>query len=302
MGTWAERVGGADGMATGESGGNSERATADGADEQLTERVCEHGAACSGPANKRRHRADLRQISARADRSQCCKSALPAMAHVLLLPLQAARRTDSLAIHPARQSILLRGFQLYAVEKWLVDRSRLLTHLTVYTGLHYHVLPVAAYTPIDSSSWDNIISFLKRDGARQRLTEHGTIMVTSLAHFRSDYTIVHIPDGDFPAVSDYLYANINLLRMNCSGRSALTLEEPRYMRLYSLPSFADISIATPPRIVSSQLTSFQIRILGRGIVISLPPPFLNLSNSSKLASPFSACILARWMVSFAIQQ
>jgi hypothetical protein len=60
MGTWAERVGGADGMATGESGGNSERATADGADEQLTESVCEHGAACSGPANKHRHRADLR--------------------------------------------------------------------------------------------------------------------------------------------------------------------------------------------------------------------------------------------------
>ena len=224
------------------------------------------------------------------------------MAHVLLLPLQAARRTDSLALHPARSSILLRGFQLYAVEKWLVDRSRLLTHLTVYTGLHYHVLPVVAYTPIDPSSWDNIISFLKRDGARQRLTEHGSIMVTSLAHFRSDYTIVHIPDGDFPAVSDYLYANINLLRMNSSGRSALTLEEPRYMRLYALLSFADISIVTPPRIVSSQLTSSRIRILGRGIVISLRPLFLNLLNSSKPVSSSSACILAPWMVSFAIQQ
>ena len=227
------------------------------------------------------------------------------MAHVLLLPLQATRRTDSLALRPVRRSILLRGFQLYAVEKWLVDRSRPLTLLTVYTGLHDHILPVVAYTPIDPAAWDNVIFFLKRDGARQRLTEHGSIMVTSLAHFRSDYTIVHIPDGDFPAVSDYLYANINLLRMNCSGRSALTLEEPRYMRLYAPPSFSDISIATPPRIVSSRLTSSQmspLRILGQGIAIFSPPPFLNLSNSSKPVFHSSACILAPWTVFFAIQQ
>ncbi|KAF8351438.1 hypothetical protein F5887DRAFT_937473 [Amanita rubescens] len=167
------------------------------------------------------------------------------MAHVLLLPLQAARRTDVLALRPVHPRIILRGFQLYAVEKWLVDRSRSLTLLTVYTGHYDHLLPVAAYTPIDLASWDNIISFLKRDGARQRPTDHGSIMVTSLAHFRSDYTIVHIPDGDFPLVRDYLYVNINILRMNCSGRSALTLEEPsdstkdRFISTYLIP---DISI------------------------------------------------------------
>ena len=53
-------------------------------------------------------------------------------------------------------------------------------------------------------------------------------MVTSLANFRSDYTIVQIPGGNFLAVKEQLYANINLLRMGCSGRSALTLEELRY--------------------------------------------------------------------------
>ncbi len=226
------------------------------------------------------------------------------MAHVLLLPLQAARRTDVLALRPVHPRILLRGFQLYAVEKWLVDRSRPLTLLTVYTGLYDHLLPVAAYTPLDPASWDNITSFLKRDGARQRPTEHGSIMVTSLAHFRSDYTIVHIPDGDFPVARDHLYANINLLRMNCSGRSALTLEEPRYMRLYALPLFTNIPTATLQKIVLSQRTSSLMspfRILGRKIVIFLPPPFLNLSNSSRPVSPSSACILAPWMAFFAIQ-
>ena len=51
-------------------------------------------------------------------------------------------------------------------------------------------------------------------------------MVTSLANFRSDYTIVHIPSGNFLDVREQLYTNINLLRMGLSGRSALTLEEP----------------------------------------------------------------------------
>jgi hypothetical protein len=53
-------------------------------------------------------------------------------------------------------------------------------------------------------------------------------MVTSLANFRSDYTIAQIPNGDFLAAQDRLYCNINMLRMGCSGRSAVTLEEPRY--------------------------------------------------------------------------
>ena len=58
-------------------------------------------------------------------------------------------------------------------------------------------------------------------------TEYGTLMVTSLANFRSDYTIVPIPSGFFLEARDQLYTNINILRMGCSGRMALTLEEPR---------------------------------------------------------------------------
>jgi hypothetical protein len=52
-------------------------------------------------------------------------------------------------------------------------------------------------------------------------------MATSLAYFRSDYTIVHIPHGNFLLAKDQLYTNINLLRMGCGSRSALSLEEPR---------------------------------------------------------------------------
>lgn len=52
-------------------------------------------------------------------------------------------------------------------------------------------------------------------------------MVTSLANFRSDLNIVKIDEGDFVAARDVLYVNINLLRLGCSGRTALTLEAPR---------------------------------------------------------------------------
>lgn len=63
-------------------------------------------------------------------------------------------------------------------------------------------------------------------------TDKGVIMVTSLANFRSDFTVVHIPDGDFLAHRERLFVNINLLRMGCSGRSALTLQEPRSVRIF----------------------------------------------------------------------
>lgn len=53
------------------------------------------------------------------------------------------------------------------------------------------------------------------------------LLITSLNNFRSDYNLILIPDGNFLAVREQLYVNINLLRMGCSGRSALTLDVPR---------------------------------------------------------------------------
>ncbi|KAF9534307.1 hypothetical protein CPB83DRAFT_844022 [Crepidotus variabilis] len=153
-------------------------------------------------------------------------------------------------LHPqgfvcTEQNIQISDYQLYAVEKWLVDRSRQLTLLVVYTGDPTHRITLSAYSPdttADSETvWDNAIALLRADGAKPKQTNHGVLMVTSLAHFRSDYTIVQIPDGNFLAVKDQLYANINLLRMGCSGRTALTLEDPsettkeRFISTYHLP-------------------------------------------------------------------
>ncbi|CCM01577.1 uncharacterized protein FIBRA_03637 [Fibroporia radiculosa] len=164
----------------------------------------------------------------------------------------------------------LEGYQIYAVEKWVVERRRPVIVLTVFTGDSKHKITVTAFSPSPSSpeeaqsEWDIAMRTLRSDGARPKevgpldaslrynvteahcasQTGKGVLMVTSLANFRSDYTIVHIPRGNFLEVREQLYTNINLLRMGCSGRSALTLEEPsdttkdRFVLMYHVPDKA----------------------------------------------------------------
>ncbi|KAF7790804.1 hypothetical protein EIP86_001761 [Pleurotus ostreatoroseus] len=151
----------------------------------------------------------------------------------------------------AEEQIELEGYQIYAVEKWVVERKRPVTVLTVFTGDPNHKITVTALSPVPSLSqvecvleWEKALHHLRRDGARPKETEKGIVMVTSLANFRSDYTIVHIPGGNFLQIREQLYTNINVLRMGCGGRSALTLEEPsdttkdRFISAYHIPDKA----------------------------------------------------------------
>ncbi|CAG7848712.1 SubName: Full=Related to SIN3 protein-binding protein STB2 {ECO:0000313/EMBL:CCA69064.1} [Serendipita indica DSM 11827] len=145
----------------------------------------------------------------------------------------------------------LEGYQMYAVEKWVVDRARFMKVVIVYTGNPKDVITVTVITPSSTltveqsqAEYDNAVKMLRRDGARPRQTVLGTIMCTSLANFRSDLNIVNIPGGHYLQSRDKLYVNINLLRLGCSGRTALTLDPPnesiqeRLKQLYSIPAIA----------------------------------------------------------------
>lgn len=167
--------------------------------------------------------------------------------HVLLLPTESVRLNIGSWV-PTGNDIQLEGYQLYAVEKWIVDRTKPVELLIVYTGDQSHKISLTPLSPSPSlpqkqaeAQWEKTLHHLRRN-ARPKETPHGTLMVTSLAHFRSDYTIVHIPNGNLLQVKQQLYANINLLRMGCSGRTALTLEEPsdttkdRFISMYHLPA------------------------------------------------------------------
>jgi hypothetical protein len=60
-------------------------------------------------------------------------------------------------------------------------------------------------------------------------THIGYILVVSLLGFRSDLSLVLIPDGDWEKHKEALYTNINLRRLGHGGRSGLSLNDPRYM-------------------------------------------------------------------------
>ncbi|KAJ6515875.1 hypothetical protein C8R45DRAFT_1140940 [Mycena sanguinolenta] len=198
----------------------------------------------------------------------------------------------------------LEGYQIYAVQKWIVERDRPVTVLTVYTGDPAHKITVTALSPSASLSpadataeWDKALQHLRRD-ARPRETPHGLVLATSLAHFRSDYTIVNIPSGDFLQARDQLYTNINLLRMGCSGRSALTLEEPsettkdRFIATYHLPdtivSGSALALPLSPSAPDSPVSSPKPSPSKHRPRLSIAPPNPRRSEDSKPASPTSS--------------
>ena len=76
--------------------------------------------------------------------------------------------------------------------------------------------------------FDSMMSRLKQDGARPKETHLGFIHVTILPNFKANLNIVKIPGGSLPEIKDELYANIDLRRFGCGGRSGLSLQEPRY--------------------------------------------------------------------------
>ncbi|KDR83721.1 hypothetical protein GALMADRAFT_150799 [Galerina marginata CBS 339.88] len=198
--------------------------------------------------------------------------------HVLLLPQPRLRFRQSLA------DIQIPCYQLYAVEKWIVQRRQLVL-LVVYTGNPAHSVALRPLVPDSDAVWDDTLALLRADGARPKRTAHGVLMVTSLAHFRSDYTIVPVPDGNFDPVRDQLYANINLLRIGCSGRTALTLEDPsdstkdRFISAYHLPDAAVPDHPPLPPPLTHSLSYSKPAPRGR-------PPSHNHSTASLPPHPF----------------
>jgi len=107
--------------------------------------------------------------------------------------------------------------------------------------------PSSTLSPSEAQTeWDSALHHLRRDGARPKevrpilfpppltqltplQTPFGTLHTTSLANFRSDFTIIHIPHGSFLAAKEQLYTNIALLRMGCSGRMAVGLGDVRWV-------------------------------------------------------------------------
>jgi len=159
------------------------------------------------------------------------------MQRILLLP---ANSPTPAGFYRAVDRLVLDGYQMYAVDHWLRARQQPTPVLLVHTGEVEHKIVATAFHTDSDIHWRAVADQLGQH-AKPKNTPQGTVMTTSLASFRSDCTIVHIPGGDLDAARSQLYTNINLLTLGCSGRSGLTLEEPsdatkdRFTSTYHLP-------------------------------------------------------------------
>jgi hypothetical protein len=96
--------------------------------------------------------------------------------------------------------------------------------------------------PKDESVWSKKLwvyfEAVKKHNARPKQTQLGIMMVTNLSSFPSALTVVPVPGGDVTKHRSSFIVNENLKRMGCSGRSALSLNEPtdasrtKFMQLY----------------------------------------------------------------------
>lgn len=145
-------------------------------------------------------------------------------------------------LHP---QLVLSGYQVYAVERYLTDRSHWpTTTITVSTSNPAHLASFTAVTPVltlplsdRQKEFDTVVNALRsKDGGVVRPfkdpTGNGTVLVTSLPRFRSDWTIVLLPEEGLGKVRSGLYANIALGRMGCAGRKVVGLEESRCVNFF----------------------------------------------------------------------
>ncbi|KAF8306479.1 hypothetical protein DL93DRAFT_215888 [Clavulina sp. PMI_390] len=153
-----------------------------------------------------------------------------------------------LDIEIVETGVELIGYQTFLVEQWLVDRSKIVRTVTIFTGSPKDRISVSVLGPAPNVSeeaaealFQKTLLEFRRDSARPKETEHGVIMTTSLGSFRSDLNIVHVPTGEALPVLDDLFVNINLGRLGASGRIALSLDEPslsskeKFLQMYGIP-------------------------------------------------------------------
>ncbi|CAG8472679.1 9094_t:CDS:10, partial [Scutellospora calospora] len=140
----------------------------------------------------------------------------------------------------------LEGYQLYIVEQWVCDRKPYNT-VTVFTGDPTHKIKVCVILieeekfQIYPREIEILFSSLEEDMTRLKDTKLGTIFVTNLSTFPSSLSTILVTEGDYNAHYPQFRLNLNLRRIGCSGKTALSLkpqtevQKQKFFQLYSVP-------------------------------------------------------------------
>ncbi|KAI1317759.1 hypothetical protein EDD11_007933 [Mortierella claussenii] len=144
----------------------------------------------------------------------------------------------------------LEGYQIYLVEQWAIERNREVATAVSFTGDPVHKIQVVAITieqpDVSCPRLEKVFERLREEKARPKETPYGQLFVTNLSLFASSLNIVLVPhEGDFDLYQRRFYLNLNLRRMGCSGRSALTSKSPsdaqreKFNQLYRISDSTD---------------------------------------------------------------
>ncbi|KAF9571140.1 hypothetical protein EC968_000998 [Mortierella alpina] len=144
----------------------------------------------------------------------------------------------------------LEGYQIYLVEQWAIERNREVATAVSFTGDPTHKIQVVAITvhqeDVSCPRLEKVFDKLREEKARPKETPYGQLFVTNLSLFASSLNIVLVPhEGDFDLYQRRFYLNLNLRRMGCSGRSALTSKSPsdaqreKFNQLYKISDTTD---------------------------------------------------------------
>ncbi|KAG0053700.1 hypothetical protein BGZ83_000584 [Gryganskiella cystojenkinii] len=158
------------------------------------------------------------------------------------------RNVDGIRIESTE--VKLEGYQIYLVEQWAIERNREVATAVSFTGDPVHKIQVVAITiehqDVHCPRLERVFEKLRSDGARPKETPYGQLFVTNLSLFTSTLNIVLVPQqGDFDLYQRRFYLNLNLRRMGCSGRSALTSKSPsdaqreKFNQLYKISDSTD---------------------------------------------------------------
>ncbi|CAG8623336.1 12227_t:CDS:10 [Cetraspora pellucida] len=147
----------------------------------------------------------------------------------------------------------LEGYQLYIVEQWACDRRPYNT-VTVFTGEPTHKIKVCVVFIEEKlqpypEKLESLFSNLEEDKTRLKDTHLGKIFVTNLSSFPSSLSTILVTDGDYNASYPQFRLNLNLRRISCSSKNALSLKPPtevqkqKFFQLYSVPDKIQLSVS-----------------------------------------------------------
>ncbi|RIB23137.1 hypothetical protein C2G38_2242876 [Gigaspora rosea] len=151
---------------------------------------------------------------------------------------------------------ILEGYQLYIVEQWVCDRRPYNT-VIVFTGEPTHKIKVCVIyieeEKLQSEKYpeklETLFLNLEEDKTRLKDTNLGTIFVTNLSSFSSSLSTILVTDGDYDEYYPQFCLNLNLRRISCSSKTALSLKPPtevqkqKFFQIYSVPEKISLEFA-----------------------------------------------------------